>query len=470
METGVQRLEAQDVHLFPAVGTVGTGSGFICIPLEPASGAVYELETPAGIGGVGRFHSELEESERIRVSPVQSDPPMLDQDQEGQSGRADGNPSVAVPAVVANDFGAVLSAGPHFDTERGPVAGRDGHQPPTPSARVPPVGRMDLIRRRYENRGLSEGVVQLLLASNRETTSATYKSAWNVWFHWCSKRSENPLSPTLNFILKSLSDLFEEGKAYRSINVYRSMLSGTLEKIEGWDVGKHPLVVKLMQGIFNSSPPKPKYTGFWSTDTVLDYIESLGPDSGLSLTVLSKKLVILLALTSLFRVSEIASIDFSSMVFSGPAVKFALSKLRKSQTPSSAGAIFSLKKLTVLSNVCPVSCLDYYCKETLKFRNDSNSNLMLSIKSPHAPIGASAVAKWMKDFLGDAGIDTLIYSAHSTRGAAASKAVATGLSIETILRSGNWSSESVFAKHYSRPIEKESVASQVLGGASGVAG
>lgn len=377
---------------------------------------------------------------------------------------------MAVPAVVANDFGVILSSGPHFETERGPVAGRDGHQPPTPSARVPPVGRMDLIRRRYEDRGLSEGVVQLLLASNRETTSATYKSAWNVWFHWCSKRSENPLSPTLNLILKFLSDLFEEGKAYRSINVYRSMLSGTLEKIEGWDVGKHPLVIKLMQGIFNSSPPKPKYTGFWSTDTVLGYIESLGPDSGLSLTVLSKKLVILLALTSLFRVSEIASIDFSSMVFSGPAVKFALSKLRKSQTPSSAGAIFSLKKLTVLSNVCPVSCLDHYCKETRKFRGNSNSNLMLSIKSPHAPIGASTVARWIKDFLGDAGIDTSIYSAHSTRGAAASKAVAAGLSVETILRSGNWSSESVFAKHYSRPIESESVASQVLGGASGLAG
>jgi hypothetical protein len=85
METGVQRLEAQNVHLFPAVGTVDTRSGFICIPLEPAGGAVYELETPAGIGGVGRFHSELEESERIRISPVQSDPPMLDQDQENRA-------------------------------------------------------------------------------------------------------------------------------------------------------------------------------------------------------------------------------------------------------------------------------------------------------------------------------------------------------------------------------------------------
>jgi hypothetical protein len=169
------------------------------------------------------------------------------------------------------------------------------------------------------------------LASNREATSATYKSAWNVWFHWSAKRSENPLSSSLNLVLDFLLGLFHEGKAYRSINVYCSMLSGTLEKIEGWDVGKHPLVVKVMQGISNSSPPKPKYTGFWDTDTVLKYIEALGPDNGLSLAVLSKNLVIVLALTSLFRVSEIASIDVSSIVFSGPAVKFSLSKLRKSK-------------------------------------------------------------------------------------------------------------------------------------------
>jgi hypothetical protein len=83
--------------------------------------------------------------------------------------------------VVANDFGVVLSSGSHFETVRGPVAGRDEHQPSTASARVPPVGHMDLI-----GDGLSKGVVQLLLTSNHETSSANYKSAWNVWLHWCS--------------------------------------------------------------------------------------------------------------------------------------------------------------------------------------------------------------------------------------------------------------------------------------------
>ncbi|KZS07801.1 Uncharacterized protein APZ42_028422 [Daphnia magna] len=33
------------------------------------------------------------------------------------------------------------------------------------------------------------------------------------------------------------------------------MLSGTLKQMEGYDVGKHPLVLKLIQGIFNSTAP-----------------------------------------------------------------------------------------------------------------------------------------------------------------------------------------------------------------------
>ncbi|KZS20290.1 Uncharacterized protein APZ42_013070 [Daphnia magna] len=164
-------------------------------------------------------------------------------------------------------------------TPRRPAAGRDGHQ-----SGITSLGRLDLIRRRYESRDFSERVIQLLLASNREATSATYKSAWNGWLYWCFERSENPLSASLNLILKFLADLFEEG--------------------------------------------------------------------------------------------------------------------------------------------------------------------------------ASSVARWIKDFLGDTGANRLRYSAHSTRGAAASKTVAAGLSIESILRSGNWSSESVFAKHYNW---LESVAILVLG-------
>jgi hypothetical protein len=56
--------------------------------------------------------------------------------------------------------------------------------------------------------------------------------------------------------------------------------------------------------------------------------------------------------------------------------------------------------------------------------------------------------RWIKLLLSDAGVDTTIYSAHFTRGASASKAVSVGLSIESILQTGGWSSENIIATHY----------------------
>jgi hypothetical protein len=48
--------------------------------------------------------------------------------------------------------------------------------------------------------------------------------------------------------------------------------------------------------------------------------------------------------------------------------------------------------------------------------------------------------------LKDAGIDVDIFSSHSTRGAAASKAVAVGASLDSVLSAGHWASSSRFRK------------------------
>ncbi|KZS13077.1 Uncharacterized protein APZ42_021816 [Daphnia magna] len=212
-----------------------------------------------------------------------------------------------------------------------------------------------------------------------------------------------------------LTDLHKEGKAYRSINVFRSMLSSTLDRIDGFDVGKHPLIVKLMKGIFHFNPPQPKYNGFWDVGVVLSYLESLGPNESLELKLLSSKF------------------------------------------------IFSLTKLNPDSNLCSVLCLERYIHVTKPFRNGSSPHtLALSVVSPHAPVGASSIGRWIKGVLSDAGVDTTIYSAHSTSGASASKAVNIGRLIESILRTGGWASKCVFSKHYSRPISTETFGSRII--------
>ena len=60
--------------------------------------------------------------------------------------------------------------------------------------------------------------------------------------------------------LDFLAEKFQAGLKYHSLNCYRSALSSALIPIDGFHMGQHPLVVRLMKGVFNSRPPEPRYT------------------------------------------------------------------------------------------------------------------------------------------------------------------------------------------------------------------
>ena len=64
---------------------------------------------------------------------------------------------------------------------------------------------------------------------------------------------------------------------------------------------------------------------------------------------------------------------------------------------------------------------------------------------------SSTIGRWLKTVLASAGIDTKMYSAHSTRCASTSKAVAT-VSADMIIRAAGWNEESTFRKFYDRPV------------------
>jgi len=48
----------------------------------------------------------------------------------------------------------------------------------------------------------------------------------------------NPISGPVSDVANFLADLFQEGYRYRSINVYRSSISSTHDKIDGFSVGR----------------------------------------------------------------------------------------------------------------------------------------------------------------------------------------------------------------------------------------
>lgn len=211
------------------------------------------------------------------------------------------------------------------------------------------------------------------------------------------------------------------------------MLSGTLPPIEGQAVGQHHLVLKLMRGIYNSNPPKPRYAVTWSIDLVTNPLNTLPSNPDLSLAVIFRKPAVLLAFTSILRVSELAAIDRQSVVISQGKAQFSLVKPRKAKK---GGVLhnFVIQKFKSNSNLCPVVCLCDYILQTEALRNNVNSKLLfLSPVRPYKSVTGSSIARWIKTILGDAGVDTATFKAHSTRGAAASKAARCGIPVDTIL-------------------------------------
>lgn len=244
------------------------------------------------------------------------------------------------------------------------------------------------------------------------------------------------------------------------------MLSSTLSTAgDGRELGENPLVTNLMKGIFNKRPPLPKYRSTWHSSVVLSLFYSrCNASSELSILQLSRKSANLLAITSFSRCADLASIRLQSIRFSSQGESSSLSRPRKAQH---AGPLYSLYigGWSQKSAICPVDCLRRYIDRTAALQDESDSELLfIGSTKPHKPVSISTIARWVKDQLKEAGIYTTIFSAHSVREAAASKAVANGIAIQSILNQGHWARESTFARFYKRvvPASEASVGISIL--------
>ena len=153
------------------------------------------------------------------------------------------------------------------------------------------------------------------------------------------------------------------------------MLSSTLDDLEGHKIGQHPVVMRLMWGIYNSGHPAPRYTSTWNVGTVLEYIDSLGSNADLRLPIITRKLAVLLALTTLLRMSEIASITRESVKMDENRASFALSRHLKAQRDGPLHTM-TLSRFPHRPNLCPVDCLGYYTYETDVSRGTSGATAL----------------------------------------------------------------------------------------------
>ena len=149
---------------------------------------------------------------------------------------------------------------------------------------------MSCVRKRYREQGFSRKTVGVLMASWRSSTKKQYQSFIKRWIQYCNKRKISFLQPDLDDALQFLTDLFETGLSYSSLNTARGALSSLGIKIEDYAIGKHPLVIRFLRGVYNLQPTLPRYTNTWDVEKVLSVLRKLSPVKHLSLKDLTLKL------------------------------------------------------------------------------------------------------------------------------------------------------------------------------------
>ena len=322
--------------------------------------------------------------------------------------------------------------------------------------------RMACLRRSYQMQGLSERVAELLIQSWRNNTNSAYNSAWRKWHRWCVERNYNPFSTSLSSVLQFLAEQFDSGLQYRSVNTLRSAISTTHPNIDGLAVGRHPLVSRLLRGMFNLRPPSPRYSYSWDVRVVVNFLRNY-KSADLSNLELAKKTVMLLALVNADRCSDLAALDRDHVRWTASGVEFTVVRLTKTRRSGAPRKVF-YSVFRDNSELCPVTILWLYLGRTAQQVADLSSPkpVFLTSRKPFRQARPGTIGYWIKDILHRAGVDTEVFSAHSTRSSSTSWAAAKGVPINDIMQAANWSSQTTFKQFYFCPTNSATYTRTIL--------
>lgn len=244
--------------------------------------------------------------------------------------------------------------------------------------------------------------------------------------------------------------MFNTGAQYGTLNSYRSALS----LIIGSRIASDDRINRLFKGFYRLRTPTPKYNITWDPSIVLDYLENLYPNQTLPLDQLAKKTVTLLALITAHRVQTLTLIKINNIQRCPSLIRIKIPEIIKTSRLGAHQPCFTVPFFNAKPEICPARSLLSYIEMTKSIRGNVDY-LFISTRRPYKCVTSQTVSKWIKSTLYESGIDTSIFSAHSTRHASTSSANRLGVNIDLIRSTAGWSGNSnIFAKFYNRYTER----------------
>ena len=216
---------------------------------------------------------------------------------------------------------------------------------------------------------LSRTTKDILLASWRPSSKTQYATYIRKWLQFCSQRDADPYSPVVELILSFLTDLFDSGAGYSTINTARSALSTFLSK-DNTPVGQLPIICRFVKGVFNLRPAIPKTKRIWDVSIVLNHLRKLAPVHSLSLKTLTLKTIMLIALLSGQRRQTLGLISLRNITVTNDLITISFGDLLKQSRPGFQLKDISVKAYPVDRRLCPCRYLQEYIKRTKSLRKD----------------------------------------------------------------------------------------------------
>ncbi len=280
-----------------------------------------------------------------------------------------------------------------------------------------------------------------------------------------------PVGPVLEFLQERLT----AGAAATTLRVYVAAIAARRE-LDEVPLGRHRMVSAFMRGVRCLRPVRPTAVPSWDLSVVLEglVMAPFEPLESASERILTLKVVILLALSSLKRVGDLQAFSVSEtcMDFAPGLVKVTL-RPRPGYIPKVLSTSFRSQVVTLhsfhpppfassederLHMLCPVKALKLYVDHSKVWRKSSQLFVCFGAGRRGLATSKQRISHWVRDAI------SLAYEArnlpsplslrvHSTRGVASSQALFRGVPLEDICVVAGWSSPHTFVKFYNIDVD-----------------
>ena len=448
--TGPKRLETGPISVPKTKSPAGADKIRPFCKLRELPGAkVFLLEKPAGSRESKCNATPLASAGSVCISPIL--PPSWDSS-KNPKGRLPSTGcytslenSNMVPQIATHVLKSAHSAPKQGPADKSSWRGIQNSTRPENE-----VSRLDIVRARLQMSGVPERASDIIAQGHRPSTNTSYASAFRKFNCWCREREINPLSVNINQVIEFLTEIFDTGLKVSSLGVIRSALSDTLGTLDGHILGQHPTIIRLLDGMAALRPAKYKDPPRWNVDTVLEHILTWGDNMHMDMRKLTLKLTMLFALATAARCNELADLRSNLVYRTKDGIRFKLEKHRKQRKSSEYPGYLDIPSFPQQPLLCPVSCYDWYMIKTAGHRlNEEDDYVFRAMSQPYGKVATSTISRWLSTCISETGYDDSNHpTAHSVRGAAATKAMMAGLSTKQIMSAVEWKSESVYYDHY----------------------